>query len=499
MTESPARKVSGRKRFPTQKIVNYDRSQGALTTLAKSVGRPETPPTAESEQAARGKEQAAKAAARGNTSRPGPLKPLSQVVKQGNNDGESDKGDTGDTGDEGDEGDEGEEDKEGEEGQEDMEGLEQADNNSVGSDEEPQLLDHKLDQLVKEADRIEWLYQAIESWGVRKNYRNDPDFQDELSLRKEWKRVVARNMAGRSEAARYINDARIKKGQTLVLKPQTSGHSSRVKLSRMDNETIGLDGKRANHQAAHDHGALIPDKLTRTDRATIGLDGRVVSPPCRGPSGSGANHPTGTKRVSQSNIAAPSKKRAIVLTARLEQLRKLDVNKKTGPCVTLAKRASPPQPHHSPPSDEAMDGPPSDDGEPLINRYGRCAPQPGSGDAGDGNGGKNGSDDDNGDGNSGGENSDPEADDLGNTGDDPVAYHKLTKRQRTQLCTFPLEVQTLIRWVFDKIKLDIASLCPFADNMTDELDINATVFNRWIVERWREANEEICPDMPPSA
>ncbi|QRW12620.1 hypothetical protein RhiLY_11619 [Ceratobasidium sp. AG-Ba] len=104
--------------------------------------------------------------------------------------------------------------------------------------------------------------------------------------------------------------------------------------------------------------------------------------------------------------------------------------------------------------------------------------------------------DDNGDGNSGGENSDPEADDLGNTGDDPVAYHKLTKRQRTQLRAFPLEVQTLIRWVFDKIKLNIASLCPFADNMTDELDVNATVFNRWIVERWREANEEICPDMP---
>ncbi|QRV82765.1 hypothetical protein RhiJN_10780 [Ceratobasidium sp. AG-Ba] len=59
MTSSPPRKVSGRKRFPTKWISEYDHSQGNLSTLAKSVRRPKPPPTAESQAAARAKEQAA--------------------------------------------------------------------------------------------------------------------------------------------------------------------------------------------------------------------------------------------------------------------------------------------------------------------------------------------------------------------------------------------------------------------------------------------------------
>ncbi|KAG8753858.1 hypothetical protein FRC12_011395, partial [Ceratobasidium sp. 428] len=69
----------GRARRPTWRLKELDREcQGPLKSLSKSVGQQETPPTAESQAAERAKKQAVVAKACGNTSLPGPLKPLTR-------------------------------------------------------------------------------------------------------------------------------------------------------------------------------------------------------------------------------------------------------------------------------------------------------------------------------------------------------------------------------------------------------------------------------------
>ncbi|QRW05962.1 hypothetical protein RhiLY_11307 [Ceratobasidium sp. AG-Ba] len=464
MPSPPRRKVSERKRIPSRWIKEYDHSQGALTTLAKSVGRPESPPTAASQAAARAKEQASAAAARSNTLRPGPLKPLLQKGKQG-------KGEAGD---------EDEDENTNEDDQEDP----VDDAQGVSDDEgERELLDYKLSELVHEGDRIEWLYQAIELWGGRKDYRNDPNFQEEAPLRREWKRLVMRDSAGRNEAARYGNMERIQKGQTHILKPQTSGHSSRVRLHRTDNETVGLDGERVDNLALREHGDLIPTKLARTDRTTIGLDRKVLSPPRHAhASGSGSKHLTATKRAIEDHTA-PSKKRAVVSFSRMEAIRKR--NGKAGPSATLTKgapRPSHPQPRSSPSGDVDMHDPPSGD-EPVTNAEdGPVTPPTGDEEHG----------------NSGAEDLElPQVEGAGNGDDDSADYGKLTKRQRSQFRAFSPEVQQLVQWVFNWVKLATASMCPFSETMTENPQDNKTIFDHWIAERWNDANEAEREDQAP--
>ncbi|QRV88487.1 hypothetical protein RhiJN_16505 [Ceratobasidium sp. AG-Ba] len=384
MPKSPSRKQSRRKRHPTERFIQYDASQGALTSLAKSIGRPETPPSTESQMAARGKDQAAIAARRGNTSRPGPLKPLTHQPEQDDDDNdvpdetvrvdenvpdETMRGDD-DAPDETMRGD-------GDEGDDDGD-----------NDDERSLLDYTLDELDDEALRIEWLYQAIDMWGGRKNYREDPAFQDENSLRKEWKRLVMRDSASCTQPPPPSQATqRIQKGQTHILRPQTAGHSSRVRLHRTDNETLALDGKRVGSEDRCEYGDFVPARLTRTDQTTIGLDGKPVSPPCRGPSGVTArpNHRTGTKRAGE-DIVVSSKKLATSSHALMENTRakkrkagsRLALSRST-PTTSQSRR----QTRRSPSPDGAMQDAPSDDAEPLspaANSDDRLSPPPASND-----------------------------------------------------------------------------------------------------------------------
>lgn len=64
------------------------KAQGRLTTLTQSIGRLETPPTAEAQAADQAKHQAKIASARGNTSLPGPLQPLTRNANNSGKDGE---------------------------------------------------------------------------------------------------------------------------------------------------------------------------------------------------------------------------------------------------------------------------------------------------------------------------------------------------------------------------------------------------------------------------
>ncbi|QRV77011.1 hypothetical protein RhiJN_05026 [Ceratobasidium sp. AG-Ba] len=491
MTKTPPRKLSGRKRHPTERLSQYDHSQGALTMLARSIGRPETPPSAKSQIAARGKEQALVAACRGNTSRPGPLKPLSlsselEQVDDNDNDvpeetmredddvleetmrGEDDVPDETMRGDEG-----------------VLDEMMREDDSDGDSNDERALLDYTLDELDDEADRIEWLYQAIDMWGGHRNYREDPAFQDEASLYKEWKRLVMRDSAGHKQSPPPETAQRIQKGQTYVLKPQTTGHSSRVRLHRTDNETLALDGKRVGSEDRHEYGDSAPAKLARTDQTTIGLDGKRVSPPCCGPSSSSLreNRLTAKKRVAE-DIVAPSKKRALASHAQVEGILRMNGGDDSRSALSHAMShslQSRPQARRSPSPDATLQDAPSDNGEPLspMVHSEDWPPSPPASD--DGEPHQSGPE----------QNSEEDVEVAGHNGDDPVGYDKLTKRQRTQLRAFSREARELVQWVFDKIKLNLATVCPFADNMTEKPEDIKPMLDRWIIEYWKEGNDNI--------
>ncbi|QRV73562.1 hypothetical protein RhiJN_01576 [Ceratobasidium sp. AG-Ba] len=491
MPKSPSRKQSRRKRHPTERFIQYDASQGALTSLAKSIGRPETPPSTESQMAARGKDQAAIAACRGNTSRPGPLKPLTHRSEQGNNeDNDLDETMRGDN-DGMDETMRGDEDvlreptSEGDDApDETMRGDGDEGDDDGNNGDERSLLDYTIDELNNEADRIEWLYQAIDLWGGRRNYREDPAFQDERSLRKEWRRLAIRDAAGRTEPPPPETTQRIQKGQTLVLRPQTTGHSSRVRLHRTDDETLALDGKRVGSEDLYEYGDSVPARLTRTDQTTIGLDGRLASPPRRGPSGLApqSNHRTAMKRVGE-DIAPPAKKHATIPHAPRERTR--TENGKTGPRPASSPNApttSQPRPEarRSPSPDNAMQDAPSDNAEllsPAANSDDRLSPLASN----DGTPHQSRHE----------QNSDDEVEGTGNGGGDSVVYNKLTKRQRSQLRTFPPEARKVVQWAYERIKLDQALICPFPDNMTEKPEDIKPILDRWVIEHWDEGNDNV--------
>ncbi|KAG9120757.1 hypothetical protein FRC07_003619 [Ceratobasidium sp. 392] len=172
----------------------YDRENGQLTNLSKSVGRVETPPTADTVQdVEQARQQAAIAVARGNALQPGPLSPLKRKANKS------------------------------EEEESDPEDAKDADD-----DNNPPLLDRRLDDWKYPADRIEWLYQAFKRVGDPHDYRNDPQFQDEAMLREAWKlrlidRRIERRSVNPSGTVRWIQ-----MGSTHVLEPLTQGHSSRA-------------------------------------------------------------------------------------------------------------------------------------------------------------------------------------------------------------------------------------------------------------------------------
>ncbi|KAG8731672.1 hypothetical protein FRC10_001584, partial [Ceratobasidium sp. 414] len=96
-----------------------------------SVGIPAPPPDLNSHTAEQVKKQKAAAKARGNATQPDALPPAAKRRKAG--DGKA-------------------------------------------------LIDHSIDDLHTEEDRVEWLYQALEKFDDKTDYHGDPDMQDSAAL-----------------------------------------------------------------------------------------------------------------------------------------------------------------------------------------------------------------------------------------------------------------------------------------------------------------------------
>ncbi|KAG9090265.1 hypothetical protein FRC06_001141 [Ceratobasidium sp. 370] len=187
------------------------------------------------------------------------------------------------------------------------------------------------------------------------------------------------------------------------------------------------------------------------------------------------------KRVGE-EVVAPSKKRAIVSHAWTEDIRSENGEIGSHPASSkgVSKPSKPrPQPRHPSPGAPMHDTPSDNDKppSPTVNSGDQPSSPPASN-----NDEPHQSDHE--------QNSDDEIDGTGNSSD-PVGYDKLMKRQRTQLRAFSPKARKVIQWVFDRIKLDLASVCPFPDNMTEKPEDNKPILNRWISELWDEANDNI--------
>ncbi|KAG8745148.1 hypothetical protein FRC12_014650, partial [Ceratobasidium sp. 428] len=354
---------SGRLRRPSGRMADYDQENGQLKNLSKSVGRVETPSVDAAKDIERARKQAAVAAARGNASQPGPLSPLKRKASDSDEDEESDG--------------------------EGAEGAEDADD-----DDDPPFLDYRLDDWKYSKDRIEWLYQAFERIGDPHDYRNDPQFQDEATLRQAWKQRLLDRRIERRNPHPSGTMRRIQIGSTQVLEPSTEGHSSRSKLVRTDSETLTLDGTRLDPLNCQEHGHAPAPKLSRTDQSTLGLDGRVLSPPrARALSHPAPNkapthpaQPPSTKPTADKPHAP--KRRAVLSKARVDALRKEQTSTTRGAAPAKSapasskpapKPARPAPPTHSLSSDVEMAGPDSDEAEqaaPKAKKQPRPATPP---------------------------------------------------------------------------------------------------------------------------
>ncbi|QRV96809.1 hypothetical protein RhiJN_24827 [Ceratobasidium sp. AG-Ba] len=480
MSESQPRS-SARSRRPTDRLTGYDPSSARLTTLAKSLGREDTPPPAESQAAEQRKKQESIAKARGNTSLPGPLKPLKrQAYKSRNDDNDNNKQGNEEGG--------RSEDELGETDKEDQEFS--TDEDEDGGDDEagPSLLEYRLEDLEDETDCVEWLHQAIRSLGDRNNYRNNPNYQEEGPLRVLLKQLREDGPAPRTGTQASKNVPKIQKGQTHILQPQTSGHSSRAKLVCTDHTTLGLDGQVASP-------------------GTEALRNRTVSNPM--------------KRLVAGD-PAPSKKRVVVPLGQIQALRK-EQGKAAGrsasqpalpkgapkpsqsmprPPLKSATQAAANQHPPTPPDVEMRD--PSSDLPDHPPFHGDRAPTPpivdddeGAGQGAGGGGGDNGpndgdgGDDDGTDGEDGAGGDDGEGEDH-----EHVEYGKLTKRQRAQLKAFSPEVRELVQCTADHVKLDLATICPFPECMREAPTQNCTYLKLWMLKYWVQANNELREGQP---
>ncbi|QRV99193.1 hypothetical protein RhiJN_27212 [Ceratobasidium sp. AG-Ba] len=359
MSNSPPRKVSGRKRRPIQRLNDYGCALGCLAALSASVEQKVTPPTTESQAADRAKKQAAIAAACGNTSRPAPLKHLKC---NGHQDDDSN----------------GEEDE-----------LKDNYDDKAG----PSLLEYQFEDLDNQVDQVEWLYQSIEELGIRHNYCHDPEYQDEESLLTEWKQRKVASVPSQAPPPTTGNIPRIQTSLKYVLQPKTSGHSSRIQLHCTDNSTLSLDGAQVGSQDGAEHGFTPPANLLCTDSTTIGLDGKGVSPCCAGarsttnpvqstskkrahPGEAPASRPNqlSSAKCAHVNAIAPSQKKAVVLLSCIKALRKENTKATTTfikPVIESTPKAPKPNPQHplSPPNIE-MQNPLGDEEDAPLQMAG---------------------------------------------------------------------------------------------------------------------------------
>ncbi|QRV90394.1 hypothetical protein RhiJN_18412 [Ceratobasidium sp. AG-Ba] len=435
-TQTP--RSSARTRRPTERLTNYDRSNGWLNILSKSMGQRETPPTTDSQVAERAKRQAAIAAARGNATQPDPLPPLKRKA----NDSEDELG----------------------------EGM---DGDDYDYQAGPALLEFALDDLENEIDRIEWLHQAIEQSGATYNYRLDPDYEDEDKLRTALEEILAEgNRVGLNAPASINTTNRVRKGATHVLEPPTTGRSSRVKLICTDSSTMDR----------------LPAKLTRTDQSTLTLDGTRVSPPSAktapsyrrpNPTTSRPNHTAASN--STTNNPVPVKKRAIVPAARIKALRKENTNAACPPAQRIVPQ-TPAQAARLPAPGDHSD---VDMADPQGQQPDRTPTPPTDEELGDRQGGGTGEGSD--DPVQGSEEAE-ETEELESAG-------SLTKRELAQLRRFPPEVRPLVKYITDQVRLSMVTKCPFPERLRPSPE-DDYYLEEWMPDFWSQAHELLREDRP---
>ncbi|KAG9086516.1 hypothetical protein FRC06_003040, partial [Ceratobasidium sp. 370] len=284
--------------------------EGHLSHLSQSIGLPAPPLTPAARAAEQTKKQKAIAQARGNANQPGPLPPAKR---------------------------------------------------HKASDSEP-LLERPFDDLTTEDDRVEWLLQAIDSFGYPK-YCKNPQLHDSAALYEVYDALLHGEYPESDEETEDVAmlapaptpDPPVRTGLTRVLEHQKSGHRPVAKLVRTDNQTV-LDGVPINAYHQTEFGQPISGtkltrtdidgaKLTRTDHTTLGL-GRVPPLPPQtkgvrpGPTGypSAKSHSQDLRHPAASgattsrpmpppmqphsgNKPAPPPKRAFISRARVEAIR----------------------------------------------------------------------------------------------------------------------------------------------------------------------------------
>ncbi|KAG8709950.1 hypothetical protein FRC08_017837 [Ceratobasidium sp. 394] len=462
--------------------------EGQLSNLLQSVGLPVPPPPPELKAAEQAKKQRAIAKARGNATQPGPLAPLTKRRK--------------------------------------------------ASDNVP-LTDLPFDDVAKE-DRVEWLLQALDSFGYP-NYRRNPELHDWEVLYKVYDALMHgehpeedEDKGGEGDDVRsaLVPDHPIHTGLTRVLEHQKSGHRPAAKLVRTDSQTM-LGGLRINSGHNVEFGqweitttrVAPPAPLARTDRTTIGLDGAPPSPPQalaasrRGPTTgplakpSAENlRPAPTSRTTAPLVPTPSAKKpsappncAVVSRARVEVLRQENkarsqgTTKEDGTGASVrAKGASVSQDSRPNPSSRKPQVTPTvdvdvdmadrslsdEEAPPLVGQRRASAAVEGD--------------------NSGAEaeveGSNPDADGKGSDddedGDDDEPVRSRKSREAKLLSSFGKSVSPLIKYVVATLKLEMAVTCGFPEHVRSPDDPENHLVELWIQRFWDDGHNKLRASKP---
>ncbi|KAG8737171.1 hypothetical protein FRC10_008494 [Ceratobasidium sp. 414] len=101
---------------------------------------------------------------------------------------------------------------------------------------------YQFEDLDTKEDQMEWLYQALESLSVKKNYHQDLDFDDSAVLFEVYKDLCHSGDADHDDTLPPEPKTKVKTGMTKALEHRKSGPRLSVPLVRTDDTVIGLDG-----------------------------------------------------------------------------------------------------------------------------------------------------------------------------------------------------------------------------------------------------------------
>ncbi|KAG9085231.1 hypothetical protein FRC06_003691, partial [Ceratobasidium sp. 370] len=354
-----------------------------------------------------------------------------------------------------------------------------------GNDQAKGIHDYRFEDLTHEADRMEWLYLAIEQFGDRTDYHGDPEFQDEDALWEVWEDLRNGGLANVNPTAPPppVNNVQIRSGMTKALEPSRSGRPSAPKLVPADQPTIGLAGTPIHADNHHKLGYPPAAKPANADHTSVHLDGTPPSPPRTNVSHrpTAPNHPSLSHQPPHQPPSAPGASRRAPLpvpTPPPEVFRRhAQVHAPRQEVKAKARDASgtvkgvqgssgatashAPQP--GPPAKAWVDASPTDDEEAQSPPANEPHP-PGT--------------------------------PTDEEGDDPITnparpMRRPNKRQSMQIQAFTPAASELAGAVMDRIRIEMAVTCPFPELTRSTNDPSCMVFDDWVVDFWAEANEKL--------